>query len=144
MMSLNAADQSDDVVRPDQVTADFLYSLFHTAYFDVHRDEADDVYIQDGFITWAFPQEDGSQIRLMSQFNGKPDVPRSDKLEYVNKVNDQLRLIRAYVDADEDIGFDYYMSIEGGTTRRSIALTVRRFTDYVRAAVQQDSQDVIA
>jgi hypothetical protein len=143
MMSDDVITPADDVVYPNQITTDFLYTFFRDAYFNVQRDEVGDVYLKDPYMVWVFPQQDGEQIRLMAQFTANTDVPRIVKLEYVNGINDKLRLLRAYVDADEDIGFDYYLTIEGGITKRAIALAVRRFSDYVRSAIQRDKDDVI-
>lgn len=132
-----------DLVRPSDVTKDFLYAFFNDAYFNVHRDDVGDVYLKEPFTVWVFPQGEGEQIRLMAQFAGNADMPRIAKLEYANSINDKLKLLRAYVDDDEDLGFDYYVSLEGGITRRSIALAARRFIEYVRTALQRDTDNVI-
>jgi hypothetical protein len=133
----------DDVVYASEITNDFLYTFFSNAYFNVHRDDVGDVYVKDPFTVWIFPQQDGEQLRLMAQFAANTDVPRITKLEYANAINDTMKLLRAYVDRDEDIGFDYYIPTEGGITKRTIALSVRRFIDYVRSALQRDEDNII-
>lgn len=143
-MPHNTADHSEDVMSPDQVSADRIFSLFHDAYFDVQRDEAGDVYLQDTYRVWIFPQEGGEQLRLMAQFNGNAEVARETKVEFANRVNYEYKLLRAYVDDDNDIGFDYYIPVEGGITKRNIVLSVRRFVEYVRVALGSDTQNVFA
>ena len=142
-MSDNQSRPSDDVVYPEQITRDSLYDLFASAYFNVNRDSDDDVYLKDMYTIWVFPQQEGNQVRLMAQFKGNAEAPRETKLEYANAINDGYRLVRAYIDRDGDIGFDYFLVTEGGTTRRNIVLAVRRFVQYVQIALQQDSQNVI-
>jgi hypothetical protein len=142
-MSQNQSQPADEMVYPEQVTRDFLYGLFASAYLNVHRDSDGDVYLKDAYTLWVFPQQEGEQIRLMAQFKTNSEAPRSAKLEYVNGINDGLKLLRAYVDADDDIGFDYFIGIEGGITKRNIVLSVRRFINYLQVALQRDEQGVI-
>ncbi len=142
-MSQNHSRPTDDIMYPEQITRDALYELFASAYFNVNRDSDDDVYLKDMYTIWLFPQQEGNQIRLMAQFKGNQEASREAKLEYANLINDGYRLVRAYVDRDGDIGFDYFLVTEGGVTRRTIVLSVRRFVQYVQIALQQDSQNVI-
>jgi hypothetical protein len=143
-MSDNTAQPADELIYPDAVSADSLYALFMSAYMNVYRDDVGDVYLKDGYTVWVFPQKEGAQIRLMAQFRAAEGAERLAKLEYANGVNDQLKLVRAYVDSDEDVGFDYFIPVEGGITKRNIVLTVRMFIDFVRTALGRDEQNVIA
>jgi hypothetical protein len=143
-MSRTSNDPVDDIVHPDRISKDFLYEFFNEAYFNVYRDDVGDVFIKDSYTMWVFPQQDGEQIRLMAQFKANPDVPRTVKLEYANTVNDGLKFLRAYVDVDNDIGFDYYIVVKGGITKRNIAFSVRSFSEYVRTALQRDEHNVIS
>jgi hypothetical protein len=52
--------------------------------------------------------------------------------------------VRAYIDRDGDIGFDGYLVVSGGVTRRNIIVATRTFIDHVRAALAKDETDVIA
>jgi hypothetical protein len=143
-MTDSTAQPADELFYPDNVTTDALYALFVSAYLNVYRDDVGDVYVKDRYTVWVFPQKAGAQIRLMAQFRAAEGSERLAKLEYANGVNDQLKLVRAYVDSDEDVGFDYFIPIEGGITKRNIVLSVRTFIDFVRTALERDEQNVIA
>ncbi len=134
----------DEIVQPSQISKEWLFNLYHDAYFDVERDNDGDVCIRDGFRVWVFPIREGTQLRFLAQFRANPDHDLADRLLYVNRINDELHLVRAYVDRDGDIGFDGYQVIAGGTTRRNIVLATRSFIEHVRAALIKDETNVIA
>ncbi|MEI6776472.1 MAG: YbjN domain-containing protein [Chloroflexales bacterium] len=143
-MTENTAHPADELLYPNDVNTESLYALFISAYMNVYRDDVGDVYLKDGYTVWVFPQKAGAQIRLMAQFRAAEGSERLAKLEYANLINDQLKLVRAYVDSDEDVGFDYFIPVEGGITKRNIVLSTRTFIDFIRTALGRDEQNVIA
>lgn len=134
----------DAIVLPAQVSRDWLFQLYSNAYFDVELDSDGDICIRDGFRIWVFPIREGEQIRFMSQFRANPAHDLIDRLQYANRINYELHFIRCYVDRDGDIGFDGYLIVSGGVTRRNIVFATRAFIDHVRAALVKDDTDVIA
>jgi hypothetical protein len=134
----------DVIVLPAQLSRDWLFQLYSNAYFDVELDSDGDICIRDGFRIWVFPIREGEQIRFMSQFRANPMHELIDRLQYANRINDELHFIRCYVDRDGDIGFDSYLIVSGGVTRRNIVFATRAFIDHVRAALVKDDTDVIA
>lgn len=139
------ADQSftSDVVQPDQINREWLLELFKAAYLPVERDGEGDICIREGFHTWVFLTRDGRQIRFLAQFRANPDHPMESRLRFVNQVNDELNLIRAYVDRDGDIAFDAYLIIAGGVTRQNIVYATRMFIEHVRAAALRDEKRIM-
>ncbi len=142
-MTENSSNPPDEIVYPEQIHTEFLLALFQNAYLNVSRDDDGDIFIKENFTTWIFPQGNGEQIRFMAQFKANLDLPRIPKLEYANMINDRMKLLRAYVDADDDIGFDYHLLVEGGITKRNIVFALRTFINYVQVALQRDTEDVI-
>ncbi|WP_298482232.1 YbjN domain-containing protein [uncultured Chloroflexus sp.] len=126
------------------MSKEWLFDLYHNAYFEVERDSDDDVCIRQDFRIWAFPIREGEQIRFMTQFRASPAHDLAERLLYVNRVNDELHIVRAYVDRDGDIGFDDYLVVSGGVTRRNIIFATRAFVDHVLAALTKDETEVIA
>ena len=59
-------------------------------------------------------------------------------------VNDDLVLIRAYVRENGNFGFDYYIPVEGGITKRNIVMATRYFASLIGAVIRQDEDDVMA
>lgn len=118
--------------------------IYNNAYFEVELDNDGDVCIRQGFRVWVFPIRNGEQIRFMSLFRANPAHELADRLLYANRINDELHIVRAYIDRDGDIGFDGYLVVSGGVTRRNIIVATRTFIDHVRAALAKDETDVIA
>lgn len=139
-----AGNAPEELVYPNQISKEWLFDLYNNAYFEVERDSDGDMCIRQGFRIWAFPIREGEQIRFMSQFRASPAHDLADRLLYVNRVNDELHMVRAYLDRDGDIGFDGYLVVSGGVTRRNIIFATRAFIDHVRAALAKDETDVIA
>jgi hypothetical protein len=136
--------QPEELVYPAHVNRDWLFQLYNDAYFDVELDSDGDVCLRQGFRVWVFPIREGEQIRFMSQFRANPDRDLADRILYVNRINDELHIVRSYVDRSGDIGFDGYLVVSGGVTRRNIIFATRTFIDHVRAALAKDETDVIA
>ncbi len=134
---------ANDIVQPEDVSKDMLLSLFRAAYMDVSLDSDGDIMLKDVYRSWVFPSNDGRLIRLMSQFNVNPKASHADKLAYVNKVNDEIVLIRACVTANGSIRYDYHISVQGGTTRQGIVMAVKRFYSTLNTALEQDDRHVL-
>ena len=90
-----------------------------------------------------YPASDGRDIRLASYFVVGPFASQEDKYAYSNLVNDEVKLIRAYVRKNGGIGFDYYISVEGGISREAIVQATRRYYSCLEYAIKQDRNDVI-
>jgi hypothetical protein len=135
----------DEVVRPPEVTKEMLHDLMEAAYMSVSYDGDGDVIVKEVYNIWLFPDNEGRRIWLMSSFRTKPEKSDAERLEYVNRVNDSLAMIRAFVkQGGAGIGFDYYIPVEGGITKQAIVLTVRTFARVLQSAIAQDNTDVLA
>jgi hypothetical protein len=53
-------------------------------------------------------------------------------------------MVRASVSSNGKFFFDYYISVEGGVSRRSIVMSVRRFFSCLGSALREDSGNVVA
>jgi hypothetical protein len=86
-------------------------------------------------------------IRFMSQFSAQAAAERSVILEYVNRVNRNLRLPRAYFMEMEDrksVIFDHYLYVDSGIAEASFVASLRRFHRVLRSAVDQDTENALA
>lgn len=134
---------SDDLVTPEVLNRDFLKGLFEEAYMSVSIDNDGDLVIQDKYRSYVRPDQDGRLVAVFSIFGAKPNASLSDKLAYVNRVNDQVKLIRASVTENGRFYFDYYVPTEGGISKRGLVLGVRRFMSCIESAINQDTGDVV-
>jgi hypothetical protein len=134
---------TDEIVHPKDISPDFLLELFNTAFMNVSFDDDGDVRVEETYGCWLFPQSNGRYIRLMSQFRPNPDGLLPERLNFVNKVNDEMMLIRAYLKENGGFGFDYYIPVEGGITKRNIVATTRNFLALLSAVARLDTEDLI-
>ena len=135
---------SDEFIYPEGISADSLKKLFEEAYMEVSVDTDGDLIVKDNYRCYLRPDPDGRLISIYAIFGANAAAAEPDKLAYINKVNDQVKLIRASVSSNGKFFFDYYLSIEGGIPKRSVVLAVRRFFSCLTSAFREDTADVVA
>jgi len=135
---------SDELIFPEGINSDTLKKLFEEAYMDVSVDTDGDLIVKDNYRCYLRPDPDGRLISIYAIFGCSPAAVEQDKLAYINKVNDQVKMIRASVSANGKFFYDYYLSVEGGITKRSVVLAVRRFFSCLGSALREDTGNVVA
>jgi hypothetical protein len=134
----------DDFIYPEGISADALKKLFEEAYMEVSVDTDGDVIVKDNYKCYLRPDPDGRLISFYAIFGAADGAADPDKLAYINRVNDQVKLIRASVSANGKFFFDYYFSVEGGVSKRAIVMSVRRFFSCLGSALREDTANVVA
>jgi hypothetical protein len=135
---------ADELIFPEGVSSDALKQLFEEAYMDVSVDTDGDLIVKDSYRCYLRPDPDGRLVSIYAIFGANPAATDQAKMAYVNHVNDQIKLIRASVSASGKFFFDYYVAIEGGVTKRSVVMAVRRFFGCLNQALKEDSENVVA
>lgn len=135
---------SEELLAGDEMTVEALKKIFDDAYMETSIDSDGDLVVKDGYRCFMRPDQDGRLLAACSVFGAKEGASQQAKLEFVNRVNDQVKLIRASVMDDGRYFFDYYIPIEGGITKKCAVLAVRRFLSCLRSAMEQDTDDIVA
>jgi hypothetical protein len=135
---------SDEFIYPEGINADALKQLFEEAYMEVSVDTDGDLIVKDNYRCYLRPDPDGRLISIYAIFGAAPEALPPDKLAYINRVNDQVKMIRASVSANGKFFFDYYLSVEGGISKRAIVMSVRRFFSCLGSALREDTGNVVA
>jgi hypothetical protein len=135
---------ADEFIYPEEINADALKKVFEDNYMDVSIDTDGEVVVTEDWRCYLRPDPDGRLVLVYASFGSSTEASEEAKLDYVNRVNDQVKLIRASVTASGKFFFDYYFSIEGGVSRRSIVMAVRRFHKCLRLALDEDTANVVA
>jgi hypothetical protein len=135
---------ADDVIHPEEVNANVLKQMFDDAYMEVSIDSDGDVKVKDKFSCFLRPEADGKLIAVYAIFGFNPTATPAGKSEYANRVNDKVMLIRASVTGDGRFIYDYYISVDGGVTKRAVVLAVKRFLACLDAALGHDTGNVVA
>ena len=132
------------MIQPEAINSDVLKKLFEDAYMETSVDTDGDVIVKDNYRCYLRPDQDGRLISVYAIFGCQPNASQADKLAYINRVNDQVKMVRASVSSNGKFFFDYYISVEGGVSRRSIVMSVRRFFSCLGSALREDSGNVVA
>jgi hypothetical protein len=134
----------DELIHPEDISSDTLKTLFEQAYMDVSVDTDGDLIVKDAYRCYLRPDPDGRLIWTYAIFGAAEGASDADKLAYANLINDQVKLIRVSVSASGKLSFDYYISVEGGVTKASIVMAVRRFLACLNQALREDKGNVVA
>ena len=133
-----------ELVTPDNVSVEMLRDLYEAAYMDVALDEEHGlIRIREELAARAHLSESKERIQLLAVYGLKEDAQRIDRLELVNRINENYVLIRAGIDDDGDLWFDYCILLKGGLTKKAIVQATRAFLMLVPKAVNECDEDGI-
>lgn len=135
---------SDDLLQAEGLTNEQLKHLFDDAYMEARIDSDGDLAVKDKFTVYLRADSDGRLVAVFTMFGAKPNANDAKKLAYINRVNDQVKVIRASISSNGKFFFDYYIPVEGGISKRAIVMVVRRFFSCLDSALRQDTDDVVA
>jgi hypothetical protein len=127
----------DEVVPPEAVTPDLLFTVFIDAYVEVDMDKEGDLAVREhGLLAWIQLVPEPPHIRYYAyiRYRGEPGEPAL--LEYVNDVNRDFPLRATVMDDADAICFEGFCYFAGGITRRSLVLHARRFLSVAREAIR--------
>ena len=133
-----------ELVTPDNVSVEMLRDLYEAAYMDVTLDEEHGVLrLREELAARAHLSESKERIQLLAVYGVKEEAQRIERLELVNRINENYVLIRAGIDDDGDLWFDYCILLKGGLTKKAIVLATRAFLTLVPKAVNECDEDGI-
>jgi Putative bacterial sensory transduction regulator len=141
--SLRQEESMPDLISPENLSKEYLKSLFDAAFMETSYDWEGDLRVKEGLSCWVFPSED--RIKLLATFGFKSHATRAQRLEFVNRVNRQYVIVRAAVrDQSDDLSVDHDFSIRGGVAPAMIVQSTKRFLSILLPAVQEcDSDDIV-
>jgi len=135
---------SNELVTPETVTLEAVRDLYEAALMDVTLDaESGFVVIDDEIVARAKLSDTKERLQLIAFYKVREDSERIDRLELVNRINDQYVLVRAAVGEEDDLWIDYGIVLKGGTTQKQIAHATRMFLKVAEMAVKDCDEDGI-
>ncbi len=133
-----------DLVSPDSVTIEDIRDVYEQAYLDAVLDEDKrQIRLREEVLARVFLSESRERLQLVAYYGIKDDAQRVDRLELVNRINENYVLIRAGIDDDGDLWFDYCVLLKGGVTKKAIVQATRVFLMLVPRAVNECDEDGI-
>jgi hypothetical protein len=136
---------SNELITPEAVTLELIREIFEAALMDTTLDEENGfVVIHDEIVARVKLSESKERLQFIAFYKVREDSPRIDRLELVNRINDQYVLVRAAIGDDDELWIDYALVLKGGTTRKQVAQTTRMFLKVAEMAVKDcDENDIV-
>ncbi len=135
---------SSDLVTPENASIELLREIFDDALMEVSIDEEHGfIRLREEIVAKVSLHESKERIGVIAFYGIKEDAQRIDRLELANRINDQYVMIRACIEDEGDLCFDYTIVIKGGVTRKFVAHAVRQFLKLVPRAVSECDEDGI-
>jgi len=135
---------SAELVTPETVSIEMVRDIYEAAFMEATLDEEKgQIRIKEEVLARAFLSESKERLQIVAYYGVKDDAQRIDRLELVNRINEQYVLIRAGIDDDGDLWFDYCVLLKGGITKKAIVQATRVFLMLVPKAVNECDEDGI-
>jgi hypothetical protein len=115
------------VLQPQDIAIQPLRDLYDQAGLQTGIDSDGDLVVTRGVACYAIPARDGERIVLLSFVGIKDDVGHDQRIEFANRVNNEISVVRARVNDKQAVVFDYHIPIEGGVTGEAIVAATRFF-----------------
>ncbi len=133
-----------ELVCPDNATLEMVRDIYDSALMDVELDaENGFVVIDDEIVARAKLSDSKERLQLIACYKVREDAARIDRLELVNRINDQYVIVRAAMSDDDELWVDYAIILKGGTTPKHIAHATRMFLKVAEMAVKDCDEDGI-
>ena len=133
---------AEEIIPENEVTAPKLMALFKAAFIDCKIDEDGDVRIEeDGIKTFLRVTPGKKVITVFSIWNLKEKASELDKLRLVNKLNDELLLVRFSMPDPKTLWCDYQLRYEKGVYPFQVVTTYRTFLKVVKGAEAEDMDE---
>ncbi len=134
----------NELVTPENATTDLLMEIFERAFMEVVLDEdGRGIRVNEDVRARVFLNEASDRLQIGALYGIKDDAQRIDRLELANRINDRYAVIRAAIDDDGDLLFDYCILLRGGVTKKAVVQTTRTFMTLVTRAVNECDEDEI-
>ena len=129
------------------VTSALIRKVLSDAGISVDQDEDGDVRIVDYRSGRMYVAADEGEIRFWAVVPFRRRTSRSSSLELANRINDNLRLVRATVARPDDapgvLELDWYLPIEAHLQKGFIVAALRRFAGAVTSALKSDTGQIL-
>ena len=134
-----------EFIEEQDVSKDRIEALFKQAYFNVSRDDDDDLVVNDDLSVFILVQEAAKRIRFLALIHANEDVEVSKKLEVVNRINDEYTFCRIYVPSEKKdvLGADLELTFEGGIIPLHIISLFRKFEGSVVNSIREHGEDIV-
>jgi hypothetical protein len=136
--------QAAKTLLPDDLGPELLQELYDDAGLQTHVDSDGDLIVTSGVSCYAIPTRQRDRVLLLAFLGTKEGVGRELKIEFANRVNNDLAAVRARVNQSDRVVFDYHIPVEGGITGEAIVAATTFFLQATAYAANHcDEADIV-
>ena len=133
-----------DTLEESQVSVPKLESIFKAAFMQCSIDKDGDLKIEDGGLkVFVKVNPENKVVTFFSIWGLKPGND-AKKMTFINKLNNEYRLVRFCMPRPDKLWCDYQLLYEGGVIPYQIVNTCRLFIRVCKGIVTDDTDDLIA
>jgi len=132
-----------ELFLPDDVRNETLRQLYDQAELETRIDGDGDLVVTRGVTCYAIPSPERARIMLLTFVGVKEGITRAEKLEFTNRVNNEIAAVRAHVNRKENVVFDSHIPIDGGVTGTAITAATKFFLIAIAHAIDLCDEDDI-
>lgn len=137
---------SADILLENEVTCQTLQQCFKAAFLKTEIDEDGDLRVQSdfGINPFVMLEQDRKFIKFMSVFSLKESFTEEKKLKFINKLNDEVILVRFSMPEADMLSAEYYLFYEEGILPYQIIHSFRKFAKITVQAIEEyDTEDLV-
>lgn len=137
---------TEELVTPENVSSASLRGLLDSALFDVKPSDDGELCITAGYKLWISLAQSKRTVRFYAVFRFREQSELLARLQMVNKINDELVMLRAAVSGEnrDRLWFDQYIWLEGGITKKNFLLSFKQFERLIDGALKYDTSNLLA
>ncbi len=135
---------TNDLITPDNVSKDLLKAIYDAAFIETAWDDDGDLKIKDELNCTVMISENQTRIMIFTVFEFEEGFSREQKLDLVNKINDEYAFVRASLTEYDTLLFDYSFYLKGGLTKKNLVLGTRFFQSIPLEAIHEHGKEMVA
>lgn len=135
---------SDELINPTNLSLALVKDVFESAYLEISDEKDGEFRVKgDPYGIWVRPNLDNKdRIRLYILFIFNENTTIKDRLDFVNKVNDDYIMVTSVV-SDDVVVFKHDLMIDGGISKKNLVLTAKRLSRVVSVILEEENQGLI-
>ena len=135
---------NEELITPENLSTELLKTIFEAAYMNVEIDEDGDLKVREECTVYVRPNKKlKDRISLLSMYGFKDSSTDVERFECANHINKRIIIVRAYATDKGNLYFEYDFLLEGGLTKKSLVLGIKRFASIPRVAVKEFGEGII-
>jgi hypothetical protein len=132
-----------DLLTAENISRETLKSIFDAALMEYSVDKDGDIMVQDQCKCYVILDKEKRRIRLHTQYVFKPESTEKQRLECCNRITLEYLFVRAASGKNNKLQFTYDLNLEGGVTKKALALLVKRFSAIAPMAVREYGDKIV-